>query len=544
MLLERYPSTPIARLRHALPDWRYVDALAAVGILAAATGTMLLIRAHLNVLTVSLIFLIIVIGIALVADRWTSIAASGLAFLLFDFFFILPYHTLTVAAPDHALGLAVFLGVAALTSQLIYRVRIRTVEALQRGRQMETLYELSRTLIADVALEPMLTTIVHRVAHIFGVASCAILLPDERGQPVVRVSIGQPPPLDDRDDAALVAWVFEYRQTAGIGNSAGRITLPNAGRNGAGEMPARWQRPRPKPPTLYVPIATASHTIGVLRVAQPMTGPRFSIEQQQLLTTFANQAALALERVRLADEATRASVLARSDELKSALLSAVSHDLRTPLASIKTSVTGLLQEDIHWPPDEERDLLMAIDEETDRLTRIVGNLLDLTRIEAGVLRPQLAWNDIEELVAETVERARASIRHHPIAVEIAAGMPPARFDYVQVAQVLMNLLENAAKYAPEGSGITVTARSTPGAIEVSVADRGCGIPPGEEERIFDTFYRLPQHPHAAGAGVGLSICRGIVTAHGGRIWVEPREGGGSIFRFSLPAEPRAMEAEV
>jgi two-component system, OmpR family, sensor histidine kinase KdpD len=536
---DRFPGWLRGNLR-TLSDWRAADTVAAAMLLGLSTVAMLAARTHLNVLNVALIFLVLIVAIALFADRWTSIASSIAAFLLFDFFFVLPFYTLDVAAADHVLALVVFLGVATLTSQLVYRVRVRTVEALARGRQMTMLFELSQALIADVTVAGMLGAIVERVAEVLGTASCAILMLDDDHQIVVRAAVGPPPPIDDRDHAAVALWAMEQRRPAGLGERRRRFVRPHGTRNQA--------TPRPPIPirsqaSLYVPIGVSSRVSGVLFVSHADPGRRFSEDDQQLLLTFANQIALALDRVRLGEEATRAAVLTRSDELKSALLSAVSHDLRTPLASIKASATSLLQPDIVWSADDQRDLLVAIDEETDRLTRLVSNLLDLTRIEAGELRPQREWNDPEEVVRDTARRAQATLPRHVIQVDVPEGMPPALFDYVEIAQVLFNLIENAGKYAPQGTTIDVSCQLIDGAIEFAVADRGPGIPANEEARIFAKFYRMERQGGPRGAGVGLSICRGIVEAHGGRIWVEPRGGGGAIFRFAVPVSDRHGEIQ-
>jgi two-component system, OmpR family, sensor histidine kinase KdpD len=517
-------------------DWRLTDSLVAAGLLGAATALMLAARVHLNVLSVALVFLILVVAIALFADSLTSVTAAVVAFLLFDVFFILPYYTLTVAASDHVFVLVVFLGVASVTSQLVYRVRVRTYEALNRGRQMETLNALSHALLSDVTLEEMLRTICERLTNVLQTGSCAILMPDASGVLAVREARGPQPDPDDRDHRAVAEWVFENREPAGLGLPRGKLAIfrGSATRPSASTGAA----------TLYVPIATVSRVIGVARIGHPSEGRSFS-DDQQLLLTFANHAALALERARLTEEATQVAVLARSDTLKSALLSAVSHDLRTPLASIKASVTSLLQDDITWSAADERDLLTAINEETDRLTRIVSNLLDLTRIEAGVLKPQLEWNDVGELLADVASRVRVALGAHDLTVEVAGNLPPLRFDYVELAQVLVNLLENAARYSPEGTPIELAASAVGETIEISVADRGIGIPPGEEERIFDKFYRISERPNAAGAGIGLSISQGIIHAHGGQIRVERRPGGGTVFVCVLPVEPvTTNDAEI
>ena len=289
--------------------------------------------------------------------------------------------------------------------------------------------------------------------------------------------------------------------------------------------------------SLYVPIGVSSRVSGLLYISHADRRRRFSDGDQQLLLMFANQIALALDRVRLGEEATRAAVLARSDELKSALLSTVSHDLRTPLASIKASATSLLQPDIDWSPDDQRDLLTAIDEETDRLSRLVSNLLDLTRIEAGELRPEREWNDSRGGGSTTRFGAlRRRSRATPSQVQLAADLPLAMFDYVEIAQVLFNLIENAGKYAPAG----VDDR------RVVLAGRWCGrvlgrrswsaaSRPVRRSASSTSSTGIERQAGPRGAGIGLSICRGIVEAHGGQIWVEPRAGGGTNFRFNLPS---------
>jgi two-component system sensor histidine kinase KdpD len=296
---------------------------------------------------------------------------------------------------------------------------------------------------------------------------------------------------------------------------------------------------------LYLPITTAYRTVGVLEViGRPGTGA-FRAEDERLLMTFVDQAALALERARLSEEAAQAAVLAKSDELKSALLAAVSHDLRTPLASIKASATSLLDDSVDWDPRTRHELLTAIDEETDRLTLMVGNLLDLSRIEGGALRPQMDWYDVAELIADVRLRMTARVGSHPLSVNVEPDLPLLRFDYVEIAQVLVNLLENAVKYTPAGTAVVIGARRVPGAIELSVHDDGPGIPLAQQARLFEKFYRAGSATAAPGAGIGLTISKGLVEAHGGRIEVESGAGIGTTFRFTLPlavAEPSAPES--
>ena len=304
---------------------------------------------------------------------------------------------------------------------------------------------------------------------------------------------------------------------------------------------------------LYLPIMTKDRIAGVLEVTgRPGTGV-FRAEDQQTLTTFVDQAALALERARLSAEAAQAAALAQSDELKSALLAAVSHDLRTPLASIKASATSLLDDSVEWDAETRQDFLEAIDEETDRLTLMVSNLLDLSRIEGGALRPQKDWYDIDELIVDVRARLAPRTRSHPLTITVEPDLPLLRFDYVQIAQVLVNLIENAVKYTPDGTPIAVAAHQVPGAIEISVHDDGPGIPREHQLRLFDKFYRAYAATAAPGAGIGLAISKGLVEAHGGthlgrerareRNDVSLHLAAASAVARSAPAQPRSRRPQ-
>lgn len=508
-------------------------------LLGATSLLMFSVRTHVNILSVALIFLIVLVAIPLFADRLSSSASAIVAFMLFDVLFIEPYYTLSVASTDHVLALVVFLSVATVVSQLAYRLRVRATEALAHGRRMTILFELSQVLITESSAAGILNAVVARTIALLGVRSCAVLLLNEVREPQIHAAGGPPPPIKEPDHRAVMQWAVEHRQPAGLG---GRQRVQIRTRDGVHRRtPPRLVAPR-RGTTLYIPISTAREVIGLFYVGDSGHRQQLANVDQQLLLTFANQIALALERVQLAEDATRAAVIARSDALKTALLSAVSHDLRTPLATIKAGATSLLQEGIIWSPEDQRDLLEAIDEETDRMTRLVSNLLDLTRIEAGVLRPNLAWNDPIDVVQETVRRAQLRLSNHTICVHLTPPLPPTLFDDVEIGQVLFNLLENAGKYAPAGTPIDVTLVQDGDTLVFGVEDRGPGVPPDRAERIFEKFYRLEERRAASGAGIGLAICRGIVEAHGGRISVVARDGGGSRFQFTMPIQHRQADA--
>ncbi|MBO0781319.1 MAG: hypothetical protein J2P37_21070, partial [Ktedonobacteraceae bacterium] len=256
--------------------------------------------------------------------------------------------------------------------------------------------------------------------------------------------------------------------------------------------------------------------------------------------TFLDQAALLIERDRLRGERLRLEVLQRTDTLRAALLSSVSHDLRTPLTVIKASTSSLLQKDVRWDEEAQHSFLRSIEREADRLNRLVGNLLDMSRIEDGAIKPEKEWYQITALVQDVLDRLRSLLQNRSIHLHLPTDIPPIALDYLHIDQVLTNLIENAIRYTPPASPIEVTVQHQGNEVCMSVADRGPGIPEDEMEHIFDKFYRVLSNKHRlpadspAGSGLGLAVCKGLVEAHGGHIWAEAREGGGMVFRVVLP----------
>ncbi|HEU5431971.1 MAG TPA: ATP-binding protein [Thermomicrobiales bacterium] len=509
--------------------WRvrlpYLEAIVAVALLS---GAMTVVRDQLGILNVLLLYLLLLFALALTLGAGPAGVAAVASFVAFDYLFIPPYHTLSIADPSHVLILFVYLGVAIFTAEIVSRVRARTDEAERERRRATLLYELNAALIGGATLDAILDRIAERVVAVFGAAGCRLLLPDEVGAVAVRARYPDAMPAD-LDDAARSGanWLLAARSGAPDG----------AVRSG-------WTpRPAPGPfraDVLMVPIATAERVVGVLEVTrQPLDEP-FDPDDKRILTTFADQAALALERARLTDEAAQAAVLARSDELKSALLAAVSHDLRTPLASIKASATALLDASVDWDDASRREFLHAIDEETDRLTLVVSNLLDLSRIEGGALKPIKAWYDAAELIDDVADRMANRLAQHALTIDIARDLPLVNVDYVEISQVLVNLVENAVKYTPAGTTVDVSVRQIPGAIEFAVSDEGPGIPEAHQARIFDHFVRAAPS-EIRGAGIGLAICKGLVQAHGGQIGVVSERGHGARFWFTLPLDDEAAQ---
>lgn len=510
------------RARQLPASVRYGLVVAAVAI---ATALMTALRDHLGSLSIILLYLLLCFMLTLFVGLGPAALGAVLAVLAFNYFFVPPIHTFDVAQTDNLVALFVFLGVAVITGRLVASTRARAEVAMREQDRTALLYDLNTALISDVTLDAILATIVASVVQIYGARTGRILLPNPDGRLEERARFpASATPQIDRQSLAMASLVMEKGRPAGRSRSERRVITPST-----------VLRPSDAD-VLFLPIAAAERRIGVLEVVGRPGGGRFATEDEQLLETFAAQAALALERTRLTRVAAEASALAESDALKSALLASLSHDLRTPLAVIKASSSSLLDSSVAWDADSRSEFLLAIDEETDRLARMVDNLLDLTRIEGGTLHPDKSWYDIAELVADVANRPAVRSPDHPLRVDIQPDLPLVCFDYVKIAQVLVNLIENAVKYTPPGTPIVVTARAARDAVELAVTDSGPGIPANELDRIFDPFYRSPRNARVPGTGIGLAIARGFVEAHGGRIRVESRPGGGASFRFTLPVE--------
>jgi two-component system sensor histidine kinase KdpD len=352
---------------------------------------------------------------------------------------------------------------------------------------------------------------VRHIAEVFR-TRVVMLLPQADGRLALDDGDAAQFPLDT-SELAVGQWVHEHGQVAGQGTD----TLPGAS-------------------ALYVPLAGSRGTVGVLGLRPQDPRPLQAPEQLHQLETFASQTALAIERARLAEEAEQAQVRAETERLRNSLLSSVSHDLRTPLASITGAASTLLENEAHLDAATRRDLLESLHEEADRLNRLVQNLLEMTRLESGALQLHTEWHPVEEVVGAALGRFGKALAGRAVATRVPSELPLVPMDDVLIEQVLINLLDNALKYTPPGSPIEVTAADTGGAVLIEVADRGPGLLPGEEQRIFEKFHRSEATPTVRGAGLGLAICRGIVQAHGGRIWAENRPGGGVTVRFTLPVK--------
>jgi len=506
---------PAGRASPAGEYWRAAFAVA----LATLVGFP--VFRFLSLTDVAMVFLL---GVAFVASRYgrrPTIFASFLSIALFDFFFVPPRFTFAVSDVGYILTFAVMLAIALLISALTLRIRAQADAARERERHTAALYAMTRELAGCRAQREVIAVVERHWTETFR-TSVELLLPDQEGRLRAQASGGQRA-LGDKE-LSVAEWAYRHAKPAG----AGTDTLPAAA-------------------AFYLPLLTSARSIGVMSLKGDVR--RFEeAAQRRLLEAFAGQTALALERAQLSEQTERTKIEIEAERLRTSLLSSLSHDLRTPLGSITGAATTLL-EDAAISPDVRRELMETVLGEARRMNRLIGNLLDMVRLETGALQAQKEWQPLEEPVAGALMRLADVLKDRRVDVQLPSDLPLVPVDAVLMEQVFVNLLENAAKHTPAGTPIDLSAVARNGEVLVEVADRGPGIPAGEEERVFAKFYRLPMSEAAGGVGLGLAICRGIITAHGGRMWVEHRPGGGAAFRFTLPIgsgppEPVPVEDEV
>jgi two-component system, OmpR family, sensor histidine kinase KdpD len=499
-------------------DWKaYLGSLCYVALALAAA---FLLKRFVAVSGISLVFLVAVLASAVTFGLWESLFACLVSVVVYNFFFLPPVYTLTISDPENVVVLFFFVVVALIASNLAARLRAQAIAAQQRARITEELYLFSRKLAGAASLDDLLWATVHQIALMLKVR-VVLLLPEDN---VLAVKAGYPP--EDRlDEADLAAahWCFEKNQVAGRGAD----TLPGAKR-------------------LFMPMRTGRGAIGVIGIDRDEPGLLLMPEQNRLLDALSDQAALAIERTHLAKDIARARIAAETDRLRSALLTSISHDLRTPLASILGSASSLVNHSSELDGEIQMALLRTIQEEAERLNRFIGNLLDMTRLESGSLKPQTSMIDMSDLLGATLHRAQKILADHKVDIELAPGLPMVGVDMVLMEQVLFNLLDNAAKYAPRGSTIEVRVRPEGDEIVIEIRDEGDGIPTQDLERIFDKFFRVHRTDRQrAGTGLGLPICRGFVEAMGGTIIAANRtDRSGAAFTISLPVSHASNTIEA
>jgi two-component system sensor histidine kinase KdpD len=493
--------------------------LGSAGFVAVALGVGLVLQQFLAVSNIALVFLTAVLTSAIVYGLWPSLFACLASVLAYNFFFLPPLYTFTIADPENVVALFFFAVVAVIASNLAARVRVQALTARQRAKTTEDLYQFARKLAASVTLDDLLWATAFQIASMLKV-NVVLLLPEDDN---LAMRAGYPP--EDRlDDADLAAakWCWQNNHPAGRGAD----TLPGARR-------------------LFLPMATGRGPVGVVGLDSERQGPLLGPDQRRLFNALADQAALAVERVALTQDVEQARVAAEAEKLRAALLTSISHDLRTPLASVLGSATSL-RHYRHALDDAAQDELIAtIQEEAERLNRFIANLLDMTRLEAGAIEPRRDLIDLGDVVGSALERAAKVLARHRVAVDLASDLPMLKLDPVLFEQVLFNLFDNAAKYAPAGSEIRLAARRDGNTVRLDVADEGEGIPAGDLERIFDKFYRVPAGDNRrVGTGLGLAICRGFVEALGGVITAaNRRDRRGAVFTIALPVPAEEAAAQ-
>jgi two-component system sensor histidine kinase KdpD len=488
----------------------------AVLFVLVTTGIAVLVRTLYDVPDLEILYVVTVMLTALRLGRAPSLVAAALSVAAYDFFFVPPDRTFAVSDWHYLLSFGMMFGVGWLVSTLTTRIRRQEEDAAAREERTRSLFELGRDLAYARTVDTTAAVAAKHAARAF--EASAIVLITGAMRELERHGAEPSDVALDASDAGVAKWVFEHGRAAGIGTD----TLPGAR-------------------VVAVPLQTTGDAIGVL-VLQPRHAISFDADQRARLDGFTRQAAFALERSLLAREAEASALRAKTEEMRSSLLSAVSHDLRTPLATITGAVSTLRDSAAQFSRAQEDELLADIQSEAARLERLVANLLDMTRVESGSLRLQRDWVPVEEMVGSALTRLERVLKGRPVEVSIAAGLPLLSADPILMEQVLVNLIENAAKYTPAGSRIDVDARSEGDRVVIEVRDRGPGIRAGDERRVFEKFYRGADTA-VAGAGLGLAICKGIVDAHGGTIEVENRTGGGATFRVMLhvPADAPPLE---
>jgi two-component system sensor histidine kinase KdpD len=412
---------------------------------------------------------------------------------------------------QYVLTFVVMLIVGFMVSRLTRRIRADAEAARERERRTAALFGMSRELLLAASRDGIVEAATRHLRDFFAADAVVLLAEDAEAPPRIVGAAGGV--AGGASDEAIAGWVHEHGKPAGYGTT----TLPGSN-------------------VLFLPLVGSSGPLGVLGVALGRRGADLTPSQRQLLETFVSQIAQALDRAKLAEEASVARIAAETERTRSTLLSALSHDLKTPIAVIAGAADVLTQEPGGVDEESRRDLVATIREETGRLASVINDLLDLTRLESGGMRVQKEWHPLEEIVASALSRLESRLRRHPVELEIPEPMVLVPADAVLVEQVLINLVENATKYSADGQPIQVRARQGDGEVVVEVLDRGKGIPVGQEEAIFERFYRTPDSQRAEGTGLGLAIARAIIRAHGGTIGARNRDGGGSVFSFTLPLE--------
>ncbi len=552
---------------------------AGLALLGAFLITGFIALLHLSgIRNISLLYLFIVWLLAINRGLYAALCASIFSFLVFDFFLVDPIFTFTISDPAEWLALFFFLATAIVTGLIASRLRQSVQYANHREDEARALYQLVSATASEGDVQTQLEIVSNTIQEVFapsGVRNCCVLLPSSEGGTITLkcVHSKEETIIPSSDEDAMRLWVLKNGQTRDLYDVA---LVPKTSSMYLSKVVVRSteEAQEARRYIRLIPLTTGMHTIGIVRLIIE-DDPSISADQKLIITvnqalpqhhntildsfehfmstmlgakrehgllqtsffqSFLNQATTIIESARLRQESLQIEVLQQTDSLRAALLSSVSHDLRTPLSSIKAAAYSLQEKDVTWDDEARHSFAVTIEREADRLNRLVGNILDMSRIEGGALKAEKELYPLDELVYHVVEHMQFVLKDRDVRVILPEDLPPVALDFLQMDQVLTNLLENAVRYTPSGSPIEIRAVEQNGEILVSVADRGQGIPEEYKERIFDKFYRVSgaKQRGTMGTGLGLAVCRGLIEAHGGHIWAENREGGGAVFQFTLP----------
>jgi len=481
--------------------------LASLGMVTLSTLLSLLARGRFEPANLVMLYLATVVISAIYMGRGPSLLATFAGVLAFDFFLVPPYYTFVVNDAQYILTFLILFVVSLVISSLTARVREQGEAAMLREKQTSALYDLSRDLTSATDLKQVADIIISQICQAFGREVAIFLAEGEQ----VRIFASSSNYLPDENELAVATWAFQHDQPAGRGTD----TLPAASLR-------------------CHPLKTANGIVGVLGIHSKDKNNFLTPEQRLTLAAFANQSALAIERASLHEQARQTELLQATEKLQTALLNSISHDLRTPLVSITGALTSLDEQSDSLKEEYRKSLIVTAREEADRLNRLVGNLLSMTRIESGAIKLHLELGDLQDVVGTALEQLNQRIANHKVQVDIPANFPLVSMDFTLMVQVLVNVLENAVKYSPRDSLIEVTADLLDGKARLQIADRGVGIPVENLDRIFDKFYRVQRPESVSGTGLGLSISKGIVEIHHGQIYARVRDGGGTIIIIELP----------
>jgi two-component system sensor histidine kinase KdpD len=493
--------------------------LKAFGIALLGIGAAELIQPYFGIENVDLVLLTAVVAVAVRYGLWPSLLATVAASLAYNFFFLPPIYTFTITDPTNVAAFVLFMVVAMLVSNVAARVRTQADTAIGRIRMTEQLYAFSRKLAGTATLDDVLWATAYQIALMLKVR-VVLLLPEDG---LLTVKSGYPPE-DELDQADLAAanWAWSNDRSAGRGSD----TLPGAKR-------------------LFLPMRTGRGPIGVIGIDNDRTGPLLTPDQRRLLDALVDQGALAIERVLLVEDMDRVKRTVESERLRSALLTSISHDLKTPLASVLGAASTIRDLAGDLSDSEKRDLLATVIDESERLNRFIANLLDMTKLESGAIVPNTALHDVGEIVGSALRRAGKILTRHKVELQLAADLPMLELDAVLFEQVLFNLLDNAAKYSSPDTTVAIRSQRDKDRVVLAVSDEGEGIPPGELESVFDKFYRVQKGDHVRpGTGLGLAISRGFVEAMHGTITAAnrgDRRGAVLTIRLPIPAQTNALD---